>query len=116
MAMNCQKRKEIIKEKRSQINERQKMKFATVSQIISSATSMAIPKVPTVTKAELLKIHACVDHAQNQEQRKPGTYKHELNRVLKANNLTTIIIPDDEQEIISNNTATSSKCIGHKCN
>ncbi len=44
------------------------MNFATVSQIIPSATSMTIPKVPTVSKEELLKIHACVAHAQSKEQ------------------------------------------------
>ncbi len=104
MAMKCPKRKEIINEKRSKINERQKMSFTRVSQIISSATSMTIPKVPTVTKAELLEIHTCVAHAQTQEQREPGTYKYELNRVLKPNNLPTIIIPDDEKEINTDNT------------
>ena len=46
----------------------------------------------------------CVAHAQNQEQKNPGTYKYELNRVLKANNLPTIIIPDDEQETNSDKT------------
>ena len=104
MAMRCPKRKEIIKEKRSQINEREKLSFATVSKIIPSATSMTMPQMPSVTKEELLKIHTCVAHAQNKEQIKPGTYKYELNRVLKANNLPTIIIPDDEQERNSDNT------------
>ncbi len=103
MAMKCKKRKEKIKEKRSQIKERERMNFATVSQIIPSATSMTIPKVPTVSKEELLKIHACVAHAQSKEQIKPGTYKHELNRVLRANNLPTIIIPDEDDETLTEN-------------
>ncbi len=97
------KRKEKLIKKKP-INEREKMNFAIVSQIIPSATSMTIPKVSIVTKAELLKIHAYVAHAQNQEQRKPGTYEYEVNRVLKANSLPTIIIPDDDHEIISGNT------------
>ncbi len=103
MAMKCQKRNGNNKREKSQINEREKMNFATVSQIIPSATSMTIPKVPIATRAELLQIHAYVAHAQNQEQRKPGTYRYELSRVLKANNLPSIIIPDDKHEIISNN-------------
>ena len=80
------------------------MTFASVSQIIPSATSMTLPQVPTVTKEEILEIHACVAHAQYKEQIKPGTYKYELNRVLKANNLPTIIIPDDEPDTSTDNT------------
>ncbi|RUM28021.1 MAG: hypothetical protein DSY42_09145 [Aquifex sp.] len=95
MAMKCGKRKEILKEKRNQITERQKMNYATISQITPSATTMPNFQTPTVTKEELLKIHICVAHAQNKDQITPGTYKSELNKMLKVNNLPTIIIPEE---------------------
>ncbi len=98
MAMKCQKRKDVIKEKRTQINEREKMTYANITQSVPSSANKIIPQTPIVTKEEILKIHTCVAHAENQDQKKPGTYKYELNRVLKANNLPTIIIPDDEHE------------------
>ncbi len=98
LAMKCQKRKDTIKEKRSQMNEKEKMSYANITQFIPSNARQTAPQTPIVTKEEILKIHTCVAHAQNKEQMNPGTYKYELNRVLKANNLPTIIIPDDENE------------------
>lgn len=44
---------------------------------------------------ELLKFHLCVAHAQFQNQERPGSYTHELNNILRANNLPNIIVPDD---------------------
>ncbi len=100
MAMKCIKRKEVIKEKRNQINERAKTSYANITQLNPTSTNMSIQlqQTPTVSKEELLKIHICVAHAENQDQKKPGTYQYELNRTLKANNLPTIIIPDEENE------------------
>lgn len=51
--------------------------------------------MPEITKEELLKINICVAHAQGKNREKPGTYANELNKVLKANNLPNIIIPED---------------------
>lgn len=51
--------------------------------------------MPEITKEELLKISICVAHAQCKNQDKPGTCAYELNRVLMANNLPNIIIPED---------------------
>lgn len=53
-------------------------------------------KLPTKTKEELLKIDICVAYAQSKNREKTGTYAYELNRVLKANNLPSIIILDDD--------------------
>ncbi len=100
MALKCPKRKEIVKNKRNQINERQKMSYATISQTTSSDNKMPNVQTPIVTKEELLKIHICVAHAQSQNQITPGTYSSELNKVLKANNLPTIIIPEESDETI----------------
>ena len=57
LVMSCSKRKETLKEKRSQANERQKMYYAGISQIIPSATTIPSFQTPTITKAELLKIY-----------------------------------------------------------
>ena len=95
MALKCPKRKEIVKNKRNQINDRQKMSYAAISQTTSSENKMPSFQTPIVTREELLKIHICVAHAQNQNQITPGTYSSVLNKTLKANNLPTIIIPED---------------------
>ena len=54
--------------------------------------------MPHITKEELLKINICVAHARSRDQDKPGTYSRELNRTLQANNLPTIIIPEDHED------------------
>ncbi len=43
----------------------------------------------------MLKINICVAHANYKNQERPGTYASELNKVLRANNLPNIIIPED---------------------
>ena len=94
LAMKCVKRKEILKEKRNQQNERQKMTYSNICQKTSPAT---IPnfQIPSITKEELLQINICVAHAKLKNQENPGSYSYELNRILKANNLPTIIIPEE---------------------
>ena len=106
MAMKCKKRKEIIKEKRTEINDKQKMSYSSVISPSATASTNSNLLPPIVTKEEILKIHICAAHAQNQEQKKPGSYNYEFNRILKANNLPTIIIPPDEPEPTPNNTQT----------
>ena len=93
-AMKCPNRKQIIKEKRNQINERQHMTYANITQASTPVTILA-PKIPMITKEELLKIHICVVHAQGRDQANPGTYSDELNRVLEENNLPKIKIPQE---------------------
>ncbi len=97
MAMKCNKRKQILKEKRNEEIERQKMTYSTISQVNVPA-KMPSYKMPIITKEELLKINICVAHAQAKNHQNPGTYSYELNKVLKANSLPTIIIPDDSDK------------------
>ena len=94
MAMKCKKTKDIIKDKRNQVNARQNMTYSNVTQA-TIPTQMPKYNMPLITKEEILQIHACVAHAQNKNLQNPGTYAMELNRTLKANNLPTIIIPED---------------------
>ncbi len=101
LAMECAKGKEIIKEKRNQVKERQNMTYSRITQATAPA-SLPIFNTPTIIKEELLKINICVAHAQFKNQEKPGTYKYELNRILKTNNLPSIAIPDDT-DIASDN-------------
>ncbi len=76
----------------------------TYSRITQATAPASLPNfnTPTITKEELLKINIRVAHAQFKNQEKPGTYKYELNRILKANNLPSIVIPDDT-DIASDN-------------
>ncbi len=97
LAMKCLKRKDIIREKKTQYNDRQKMTYANITQ---STTAPKTPtyNIPQITKEEMLKIHICVAHAQVKNQEKPGTYAKELNKILKVNNLPDIIIPDEPED------------------
>ncbi len=57
LAMKCQRRKLIIKEKKEEI-ERQKMTFADITKGHSNITSQTLTKsftMPVITKEELLK-------------------------------------------------------------
>ncbi len=93
LAMKCPKRKEIIKNKRAQQNVKQNMTHSNITQ------SFKPPKMPTfnipqVTKEEVLKIHICLAHAQIRKGQ-DHNYEVELNKVLKANNLPSITIPNE---------------------
>ncbi len=59
-------------------------------------------QTPLVTRDEILQIYICVTHAENANPKNPGTYKYELNKLLKANKLPTIKFPDDEPSTKSN--------------
>ena len=54
LAMRYNKRKEILKEKRKQMNEKQNMIYASITQVIPKVTMPSL-KVPTITKGEILK-------------------------------------------------------------
>ncbi len=81
--MKCKKRKEILKRKRSEENAKQKITYASISQITFSSK---IPeyKFPTITKEQLLKINICVAHAQSKNQEHPGIYAYELRQTFKG--------------------------------
>ncbi len=96
LAMKCPKRKVILKEKRKQEIEKQKMTYSGVTQSQSVISTQPMPQqyqVPQITKEEILKINICVSHAHYANIANPGTYSDELNKVLTANNLPNIIIP-----------------------
>ncbi len=98
-AMKCGKRKDIMKEKRTQEIKKQNNTYANIVQSLPFTSAQKL-NIPVITKEEILKIHICVAHAQSKNQEKPGCYSYELNRILKANNLPNITIPDDEDEPI----------------
>ena len=103
MAMKCSKRREIIKTKRQEMNTKQNTTYATIAQH-QTQQQIPMPKMPQITKEELLKINICVAHAHGKDQKNPGTYAYELDRTLKANNLPQIIIPDDEDTNVTGQT------------
>ena len=103
LQMKCPKRKEILKNKRALLKQRDNMTYGNITGTNLPPPKMPTFNVPTITKEELLKIHICVAHAQTKNQEKPGCYSHELNKILTMNNLPNIIIPtddDDEQPLI----------------
>ncbi len=97
LAMKCPKRKMILKEKRKDEIERQNMKYVEAARGHGSVPAQAaMPRYvhPEITKEETLKIHICVAHAHYRNLENPGSYGEELNKILTANNLPNIIIPD----------------------
>ncbi len=111
MAMKCTTRKTLIKDKRKEENERNKMTYAQLTQTrIPQQQTHTQPPQPqpayNITREETLKINICVAHAHYQNIAKPGCYAEELNKILKANNLPTIVIPDtpDSQNMYTNAT------------
>ena len=98
MAMRCTVKKTLIKEKRKDEIEKSKMTYAgtTQSGLTQHRHPVALhtPPTPIITKEEALLIHICVAHAHHRNIQNPGSYEAELNAVLKANKLPSIIIPD----------------------
>ena len=111
MAMKCTAKKELIKEKRKEENRKSKMTYSAITNMTSTQyQSQPLPPptqpVHNITREETLKINICVAHAHYRNIEKPGSYAEELNKVLKANHLPTIIIPDspNSQDICTNTT------------
>ena len=95
--MKCPKRKFILKEKRKEEIERQKMTYADISKTQTNVLPQIktqIYHVPQITREETLLINICVTHAHYRNQENPGTYSEELNKILTANKLPNVIIPD----------------------
>ena len=99
MAMKCKLRKEIIREKRKEEQERQKGTYAqaAATKIVGQHATYSGPfqhTTPFITREEYLKINICIAHAHQKNIETPGTYAEELNKVLTANKLPSIIIPE----------------------
>ncbi len=77
-----------------------KDKKMTYSNITQATIPLKMPtyNLPQISKEELLKINICVVHAQIKNQEKPGSYPNELIKVLKANNISNIIISDESED------------------
>ena len=71
------------------------MTYANITQSNIPA-NISHHNFPQISKEELLKMNICVAHARCKNQEKPGSYAYELSRVLKANKLPTIVIPEEE--------------------
>ena len=87
----------ILKEKRKEDIERQKMTYANISKNLTNIPSQIKTQyytAPQITREETLKINICVAHAHYKNLENPGTYGEELNKILTANNLPNIIIPE----------------------
>jgi len=98
LAMKCKLRKSIIKEKRKQETERTRMTFSEATRISGTqyiTNHQKLAPQPVLSREDLLKVNICVTHAHFKNKENPGTYAEELNKVLTANNLPNIIIPDD---------------------
>ncbi len=92
--MKCNKRKQIIKKKRTKEIGRQNMTYANITQATLSPKMLSF-SMPQFTREEMLKINICVAHANYKNQERPGSYASELSKILRANNLPNIIIPED---------------------
>ncbi len=93
LAMKCPKRKAIMREKKKEETEREKTTFSDIMRAPQQqVTHRHTP--PEVTKEEALKINICVAHAHYKNLENPGSNRTVLNKILAANNLPTIVIPE----------------------
>ena len=90
LSMKCPKRKEAVKKKRLEENNK-----TTYSQMIktNSASANYNPGTTQINKEEHLKIYSCMLHAHLMNVIEPGSFEKELNATLKINNLPEIKIP-----------------------
>ncbi len=116
MAMKCTVKKNIIKEKRKEENEKSKMAYAQLTQLnVTQQPSHTLPLPPqpmyNITREEALIINICVAHAHYKNIESPGCYAEELNKILKAKQLPTIIIPEtpDSRHIYTNTSEQQVK-------
>ncbi len=97
MAMRCPKRKDIIKKKREEEQEKNRITYTGVTRANLPTANQPVYNTPVVTREEILKINICVAHARMRETDHPGSYETELNKILKLNNLPTIKVPQDTE-------------------
>ena len=106
MAMKCPVKKALIKDKRKEEVEKSKMTFADTTTLRGTQQphTQALPSQQSymITRDEALKIQMCFAHAHYKNIEKPGSYSDELNKILQANNLPSIIVPDtpNSQDIL----------------
>ncbi len=99
LAMRCSKRKEILKNKRKEEAERNKLTYAgaiqnTATQPILGSQIQQCNQ-PLINREDALKINICVAHAHHKNIENPGCYEEELNKILALNNLPNIKVPND---------------------
>ncbi len=116
MSMKCTIKKAIINAKRKAEIERNKVTYSELTQLRvpqHPAHTLPPPPQPTynITREETLKINIYAAHAHYRSMESPGCNVDELNKILKANQLRTIIIPDtpDSQHIYTNTTEQQIK-------
>ncbi len=87
--MKCTVKKTLIKEKRKEENEGNKMTYSELTQIRlpqHPTQTLPPPSQPTynITPDDTLKINICVAHAQYRQLENQGSYAEDLNKILKA--------------------------------
>ena len=102
LAMRCIKRKKIMKEKRREEAERNRLGYAGITTVNTTQPQHSQPQMPinlqpTITREDMLKINICIAHAHRQDLLKPGSYEKELEQTLLLNELPTIKIPKTSQ-------------------
>ena len=89
------------------------MSYSSISQA-TLPSKMPTYKLPEITREDLLRINICMAHAQYKNKENPGSYANELNKVLKANNLPSIIIPENhntQTQRLSKQADTGATCV-----
>lgn len=94
---------------REVIQGKQNQAYSFTLTSTNLATGQNAPILPAFNKETPTKILACMNHAQLFNIADPGRYHSELNKVLEANSLQTIIIPDipNSKEKINHNMSPS---------
>lgn len=95
LAMKCKKMKDILTLKRKEDKERSQTTYTSaVKRNIQPSTSNTnnIDKIETDKHDRM---YMCMMHTHFKNSKNPGTYEQELNKMLTANNLPTLKVPED---------------------
>lgn len=99
LAMKCSKTKAILKRKRKEEIKRGKITYSEAARTMDyqQVTQTQIPPRPTlnITREDSLKINICIVHSHYRNIENPDIYSQEPYKILTANNLPNIIIPDE---------------------
>lgn len=92
LAMRCQKRKDIINQKRREEKERETTTYTEIAKRGGTKTVQAIQPQPANTEHNTM--YLCMLNAHFHNAGNPGEYEDALNKILNMNNLPSLKVPD----------------------
>ena len=98
LAMACPVKKDKIQEKKNRKEQLEREKAArpyseVIKKTVQESQSRVAPTQIVLETEYGYKITTCIIHAHFDNMARPGTYETTLNRILKANGPTPVVVP-----------------------